>query len=114
MSDQYQLPTLERGDMILLKDGRTVRILSVYKPDGILRRVDCVDDASENPMRQPVDVKDVARILKKAPPKEAKKEALPPEQAVKEKVQVPAVLKKDIDERERETTASSKNEKVTK
>ena len=112
MVEQTALPTIEKGDVILLKDGRIVRVLAVYKPDGIIRRVEVVDDSSDSPMRTPVQSKDIARIMKKhEPPKEVKKDNIPAEQVVKEKIPVPDALKKDVEEREKQTTASALNAK---
>ena len=109
MAEPFNLPTIEKGDVIATKDGRSVRVLSVYKPDGIIRKVDAVDDGAESPIREVIFSKDIARILvKRKKPEEQKQAALPPEQAVKEKVPVSEDLKKDVESRDRETTSSAR------
>ncbi len=97
-----------KNDVIATKDGRELRVLSVYKPAGEILRVDCIDDRSANPMRTPVFSKDIARILVKYQPKPTVTEKLPPEQAVKEKEAIPQELKKDVDSRKKNKVASAK------
>lgn len=58
---------LEKGDVIITKDGREMQVISIYKPDGKVRRCDCVAVGDESPMRTPVWSENIARILRKAP-----------------------------------------------
>ena len=113
MAELSQLPTIEKGDVILNRDGQSIRVLSVYKPDGTIRRVEGVDDIAESPMRIVVFAKDIMRILRKKEKTGVESNVkIPSEQSVKEKVPVPDALKKDIAERESETVASAKNKKA--
>ena len=63
------LPELEVNDFISTKDGRELRILSLYKTGNEVIRLDGVDDNAPSPMRIVVFANNIARIIKKAPKK---------------------------------------------
>ena len=60
---------IEKGDTIATKDGRTIRVLAVYKNDFALTRIEGIDDSEATPMRRPVFSDQIARLIRKAPPK---------------------------------------------
>ncbi len=96
---------IEKGDVIL-SNGRTYRVLSVFKPDGEIKRIDGIDDSEESPLRRTIWAKDINKLLRKGPKLQAQPEPNP-EGKVVEKEPIPAALKKDIEERERHTTSSA-------
>jgi hypothetical protein len=98
---------IEKGDVIAIKDGRDVRVLSVYKPSGSIIRVDCIDDREASPMRFPVFSKDIVRILKKHEAKKTDNVKIPAEQVVQEKEETPVGLKEDVAGRKTEKTAAA-------
>ncbi len=102
------LPELEKGDVIITKDGREMRILSVYKPDGQVKRVDCVEEKSENPMRTPIFSENIGRILRKGPKLSPQPELkIPDGQIVQDKEPVAAGVVADVASREKQPTASA-------
>jgi hypothetical protein len=98
---------IEKGDTILLKDGRSVRVLSTYSPAGKLVHVNVVDDANPSPMRESVFEKDIAKILCKGKKFNTMEDKLPPEQAVKSKEPISEAIKKDVASREKHTTSAA-------
>ena len=100
---------LAKNDTLLLKDGRSVRVLSVFAPSGRIIRADVVDDASPTPTREAVFEKDFARILKKAVRPEPTAPPLPPEQAVKKQDGLDPNIKADVESRERHTTTAAES-----
>lgn len=56
---------LEKGDTILTKDGRTMQVIAIYKPDGIARCCDCIAVGDESPMRTPIWSDNIQKILTK-------------------------------------------------
>ena len=104
MSDEQ---TIEKGDTIL-SNGKTYRVLSVFKPDGHIQRVDGIDDSEDSPIRRTLYAKDIGKILKKGPKLSPQPEPMP-EGKVVEKEPIPEGIKKDIQERERHTTSSSQH-----
>lgn len=99
--------TIEKGDSIL-SNGKTYRVLSVFKPDGEIKRVDGIDDSEDSPIRRTILLKDIGKLLKKGPKKNPQPEPHP-EGKVVEKEPLPEGIKKDIEERERHTTSSSQH-----
>lgn len=57
--------TIEKGDIVALKDGREVEVLSVKKDGNELRRFDYVDRATESPMRKTEYPSAILRLLRK-------------------------------------------------
>ena len=94
---------INKGDIIATKEGKEMRVLSVYRPGGDIVRVDCIDDHVESPMRTPIFIKDVLKVLKKHEPMSTTPIPLPPEQAVKEKEIIPD----DVKDREHIPTVTS-------
>jgi hypothetical protein len=64
---------LERNDVIATKDGKTLRVLSIYKTGNDITRVEGIDDASDSPCRRTVYVNNIQRILRKAKKEEVAK-----------------------------------------
>ena len=60
---------LERNDVIATKDGKTLRVLSIYKTGNEITRIEGVDDNSDSPCRRTVYNNNILRILRKAPKK---------------------------------------------
>jgi len=82
-------------------------VMSIYKPDGIVRRCDCTEVGSESPMRTPIWADNISRILRKAPPKQPQPaDVIPPDQVVKPKDPVPQAVKDDVARRQAETKKS--------
>ena len=100
---------IDKGDSLLLKDGRVVRVLSVFRPAGKIIRVDVVDDTQTSPMREAIFEREFARVMKKAVQVEPVAAPLPPEQAVKEKEPVSAAITADVAGRERQKTSSAEH-----
>ncbi len=73
MSNQNEI---ERNDTIATKDGRSMRVLSVYKSGNEILKVDAIDDSNESPKRTPLLPSDIIRILRKAPKAEEAKVSL--------------------------------------
>ena len=61
-----QLPEIERGDVIATKDGREMRVLTVYKNGNAIHRIEGIDDSVDSPIRTTVYSADITRILRKA------------------------------------------------
>lgn len=58
---------IEKGDTIATKEGKSLRVLSVYKSGSDIIRVEGVDDTDESPKRIPILPSSITRILRKAP-----------------------------------------------
>jgi hypothetical protein len=99
------LPEIEKGDDILAQ-GRTFRVLSVYKPDGVIQRVDGVDYSEESPIRRTIWAKDIGRIVKKGEKKKPQPEPMP-EGKVVPKEPVPQGVVEDVADREHFKTSSA-------
>lgn len=106
-----ELITIEKGDKIITKDGRELRVLSVYKPDGTIIRVDGVEDNVPNPIRVPVFSKDIGRVMKRQKPQESHAPApqAPSEAVVHTKAPVSEAIKQDIDNRPKSKTTSAES-----
>jgi hypothetical protein len=59
------LPELERNDVVLTKDGREMRILSIYKSNNTVHRVEAVDDSKDIPTRTTIYANNIMKILRK-------------------------------------------------
>ena len=104
---------LEKGDVILCKDGREMQVLSIYKPDGTVRRCDCVEVGVDTPMRTPIWAENISKILRKAPQKPPQPaDVIPPEQKVGVKDPVPQAVKDDVAHRQAETKKSVSQRKA--
>ena len=105
-----ELIEIEKGDTIALKDGRSVRVLSVYRPAGTIVRVDCIDDGDPNAMRFAAFSKDIARILKKAVRIKVKEQDKLPEGLKGNKdVETLEKVKEEVATRNKQTTTSAEH-----
>ena len=59
--------TIEKGDVILSKDGKQYRVLSTYYNGDTLSKIEGVDDNDPNRMRRSVFTHEIVRVMKKAP-----------------------------------------------
>lgn len=59
--------TIDKGDTILTKEGKEMRVLRVFQNGKDIQRLECVDDTTESPMRTTVFANNISRVLKKAP-----------------------------------------------
>lgn len=98
------LVEIEKNDIVATKDGRTIRVLAVYKNGDVVSKVEGIDDNEGSPMRRPVFAADILRVVRKAPKAEDKQAS-----AVEEKV-APVVAKPEDKDRieERKTAKGGK------
>jgi hypothetical protein len=105
-----ELVEIEKNDVILA-NGKNYRVLSVFKPDGEIKRVDGIDDTEDSPIRRTIWSKDIQRIVRKAPVKLKSQPEPQPEGKVVEKEPIPEGVKKDVQDREHLKTSSSETAK---
>ena len=104
-----ELVEIEKNDVILA-NGKNYRVLSVFKPDGEIKRVDGIDDTEDSPIRRTIWSKDIQRIVRKAPKLKPQPEPQP-EGKVVEKEPIPAGVAEDVKSREHLKTSSSETAK---
>ena len=56
---------LDINDVIATKDGKTLRVLSIYRSGGEITRIEGIDDNDDSPCRKTVYVNNLLRILRK-------------------------------------------------
>ena len=110
MADINTLPEIEKNDVILAH-GKNYRVLSVYKPDAVIQRVDGVDDTEESPIRRVIWARDIVRIVRKGEKKKPQPEPNP-EGKVVEKEPVPAGVVEDVESRKHLKTSSAESATV--
>jgi hypothetical protein len=54
------------GDVIATKDGRTFEVLSIYAPDGDIKKLEGIDRNSGSPMRTTILKDNFRAVVKKA------------------------------------------------
>lgn len=57
--------TIERGDTVITKDGKSYKVESVFYDANILRKVEGVDKTEDSPMRRPIFSDQIVRVMKK-------------------------------------------------
>ena len=102
------LPEIEKNDVILAF-GKNYRVLSVFKPDGEIKRIDGIDDTEDSPIRRTIWSKDIQRIVRKATVKLKPQPEPIPEGKVVEKEPIPEGVKKDVAGREHLKTSSAES-----
>lgn len=60
---------LEKGDTILTRKGREMKVIAIHIVDKKIVRVDAIDMSEPSPLRTPVQAIDIVRILRKAKPR---------------------------------------------
>ena len=65
---------LGQNDVIATKDGKTLRVLSIYKTGNEVVRIEGIDDSAESPCRRTVYANNILRILRKFKPEVTEKE----------------------------------------
>lgn len=63
---------IEREDTVIVKDGRSIRVMAVYKTGKQLHRIEGVDDNEPIPTRRPFFFHDIVRVIKREKKKEVK------------------------------------------
>ena len=56
---------IEVNDVISTKEGKTYRVLSVYKNGNALYKVEGIDDNELTPMRRPIFSHEIGRVIRK-------------------------------------------------
>lgn len=54
---------MKQNDTIATKDGKILRVLSIYKSGNDITRIEGIDDASDIPCRKTVYVNNILRVL---------------------------------------------------
>ena len=63
--------TVEKGDTVITREGKTVVALAVYYNGDVLSKIEGIDRSEDSPMRRPVFANQIIRVMKK---NEVKKE----------------------------------------
>ena len=85
---------IDVGDVISTKEGRTYRVLSVYRNGEQIYKIEGIDDSELTPMRRPVFAHEIGRVLRKA----LKSDGLKKQEAEAQAVNVVQVVPPNQDE----------------